>query len=181
MDWVVLLIHYTVSILHLDCSINCVATLPLLSGCFGARFRKRLGLPNSNLTPDKNPLHKELEGIQRRAARSVNNLKKTDRTTSMSALIESMNWTHLKDRRETRRIGLFRAMHFSEVATKLTDYLIPQMSTAGYTRRHQMLYHIPHCNTVWVSHMNSFFIKTAKAWNQLPPESSLLIGPPVAD
>lgn len=118
---------------------------------------------------------KELEEIQWRAVRCVNNLRSpSDQTTNVSALIEIMNWTHLKDRRETR----CHAMHFNEVATELPNYLTTQMSAAGYTKNHQMLYHTPYCNIAG-SHMNSFFIKTTITWNQHNAGRSLLVGPPV--
>ena len=119
-----------------------------------------------------------LEAIQRKAARLVNNISRTDRTTSTTELLCKMNWEKLSSRRESRSLGLFRAMHFNEIATTITDYISPLSATSGFSRRHEMQYHIPHCNSL--HHQNNFFIKTAKAWNQLPVSSNLLVAPPVA-
>ena len=33
-----------------------------------------------------------------------------------------MEWDELKDRREKRRLGIFRAMHFNEVATEISRH-----------------------------------------------------------
>ena len=119
-----------------------------------------------------------LEAIQRKAARLVNNISRTDRTTSTTELLCKMNWEKLSSRRESRSLGLFRAMHFNEIATTITDYISPLSATSGFSRRHEMQYHIPHCHSL--HHQNNFFIKTAKAWNQLPVSSNLLVAPPVA-
>ena len=50
-------------------------------------------------------------------------------------------------------LGLFRAMHYDWVAVSITDQ----------SRKHQLQYFIPHCNTKL--HQNSFFVSTAKLWN----------------
>lgn len=103
---------------------------------------------------------RELEGIQRRAARSVNNLKRTDRATSVSTLIEAMNCTHCgQDDRLPHTIDIHCRLH--EEAPDAVRNTTLQYS---YT----------------VSYMNSFFVKTARAWNNLPVGSPLLVGPPVA-
>ena len=101
----------------------------------------------------------------------------TDHQTSTTKLLEDLDWQNLEHRRERRRLGLFRAMHFGEVATSITDYidLHPHQNN---TRRHSQQYLIPHCNTELFK--KSFFISTAKLWNCLPCSSSLLSAPPVA-
>ena len=119
-----------------------------------------------------------LEAIQRRSARMVHNIRRTDHTTSTTQLIADLEWDKLKNRREHRRLGMFRAMHFNEVSTNITDYLAPHNPTLGFSRRHNQQYLVPHCRTKF--HQNSFFISTAKLWNGLPTGSSLLEGPPVA-
>ena len=119
-----------------------------------------------------------IEAIQRRAARMVCNIKRTDHTTSTTQLLEHLEWDTLKNRRERRRLGIFRAMHYDEVAVNITDYLSPHPTHVGQSRKHQLQYFIPHCNTRL--HQNSFFIGTARLWNALPIGSNLLEGPPVA-
>ena len=91
-----------------------------------------------------------IEATQRRAARLVNNMKRTDYVTSTTALIGDLEWEMLKTRREKRRLRLFRAMHFDEVAVSITDQ----------SRKHQLQNFIPHCNTKL--HQNSFFVSTAE-------------------
>lgn len=119
---------------------------------------------------------KQLEDVQRRGARMVNNIPRTDHVTSTTALINNLEWETLSERRAKRRLGIFRAMHFGEVATNVTDFLQPQTSTVGYSRRHHQQYAIPHTGTKY--HIKSFFISTAKSWNSLPANSALLVGPP---
>ena len=129
---------------------------------------------DSNLTTTQKS---SLEAIQRRAARMVHNIKRTDHTTSTTQLIKDLEWDTLENRRVSRRLGLFRAMHFDEVATNISDFIKPHCPTIGYSRRHHHQYMIPHCNT---KSRNSFMISTAKLWNGLPPGSRLLEAPPVA-
>jgi hypothetical protein len=120
----------------------------------------------------------QLESVQRRAARITKNIPRTDHVTSTTKLLEDMGWEELQSRRVNRRIGMFRAMHFGEVATNICDYIPIQPPSTVQTRRHSQQYLTPHCRTK--AHLNSFFISSAKLWNALPPSSSLLVGPPLA-
>lgn len=119
----------------------------------------------------------KIESIQRKAARIVNNIPRTDHTTSTTQLIKELEWQTLNSRRERRRLGFFRAMHFGEVATDITHF-IDKHPHAASTRKHSHQYLIPHCRTEL--YKKSFFVSTAKLWNNLPVSSSLLIGPPMA-
>ena len=121
---------------------------------------------------------RSLEAVQRRAARMVNNIRRTDHTTSTTQLISDLDWNTLRSRREDRRLGMFRAMHFNEVATNISDFITPHNPAVGFSRRHNQQYLVPHCKTKF--HQKSFFVSTAKLWNQLLPGCSLLEGPPVA-
>ena len=77
--------------------------------------------------------------------------------------------------REKRTLGLFQAMHFDEVAVSITDHLSCHPTNIGQSRKHQLQYFIPHCNTKL--NQNSFSVSTAKMWNALPIGSPLLEGP----
>ena len=77
----------------------------------------------------------KIEAIQRRTARNVFNIPRTDHQTSTTKLLEDLDWQNLDYRRERRRLGLFRAMHFGEVATPITDYIDPHPHQNN-TRRH---------------------------------------------
>ena len=93
----------------------------------------------------------------------------------LAYIYKYINKTARKKRR--RRLGLFRAIHFKEVAVNMTDYIQPHPHQSS-TRRHEQQYLIPHCNTD--VHKKSFFVSTAKLWNNLSCDCSLLVGPPVA-
>ena len=80
----------------------------------------------------------------------VCNIKRTDRTTSTTQLLEHLELDTLKNRRERRRLGIFHAMHYDEVAVNITNYLSPHLTYVGQSRKHQLQYFIPHCNTVYV-------------------------------
>ena len=81
----------------------------------------------------------QLEADQQRAARTVNNIKRTDHTISTTKLYSGMN----SDRREKRQLGIFGAMHFNEVATEIRNYITPHQRTLLHTQPNQ----IPHCRT----------------------------------
>ena len=83
-----------------------------------------------------------IEAVQRRAARAVYNIPRTDHKTSTSGLLEQLDWQPLECRRERRRVGLFRAMHFGEVATDVREFIDPHPHPAS-TRRHSQQYFIP--------------------------------------
>ena len=104
----------------------------------------------------------KIEAIQRRAARNVFNIPRTDHQTSTTKLLEDLDWQNLEHRRERRRLGLFRAMHFGEVATSITDYidLHPHQNN---TRRHSQQYLIPHCNTeLFKKKLHYFYSQTVE-------------------
>ena len=109
-------------------------------------------------------------------ARLVRNIPRTDRVTSTSNIINELGWDSLQARRERRRLAMFRAMHFREIATDIHHFLSP-IKTKDYLRRHGQQYHIPHCNTK--AHMGSFFIATAKRWNGLSHDNRFLCAPVV--
>lgn len=116
----------------------------------------------------------ELEAVQRRAARMVNNLRPTDRTTSVTDLISSMKWEALSSRRKHRRLAVFRGFHFN--TDRVRTYLTPNPPLRS-SRRHDLQYQIPHSRTKW--HTRSYFIRTAKDWNKLPADSVFLVRPEV--
>ena len=52
----------------------------------------------------------KLEAVQRNSARTAHNIPRTDHHTSTSQLINKLNREILDSRRESRRLGLFRAI-----------------------------------------------------------------------
>jgi hypothetical protein len=112
----------------------------------------------------------ELEAVQRRAARLVCNIGRTDRQTSTTGLLQKLDWETLEARRRERRLRVFSEYHFSEEGL-MTSYMQPHRPTTA--RRHLLQYPVPHCNTQ--HHQRSFFMKTARKWNDLPTTSPYLI------
>lgn len=103
------------------------------------------------LTPAQ---EKELENVQRRAARFTCNIPKTDRTTSTTGLLNNLGWELLSTRRAHRRLNIF-----AEYAAdgKLPPYLVP---SEGDNNK----YITPHGNTK--HDQRSFSICTASDWNK---------------
>lgn len=115
----------------------------------------------------------DLEAVQRRAARMVCGIRRTDRKTSTTGLLKGLNLPTLAERRKSARLKLFQHYHFDTTDKTIQTYLQPSLSTPK--RRHQYQYMIPHSNMQ--HHQRSFFIKTAKEWNKLPDTSDFLRPP----
>ena len=113
-----------------------------------------------------------LEAVQRRAARLVCGIRRSDRTTSVTGLVKRLGWDKLDERRRNRRLQLFHQLHFGETHT-ITRHI--QKATYHSSRKHCHQYFIPHVRTQ--HHQRSFFMKTAKDWNALPLSSPLLVAP----
>ena len=64
----------------------------------------------------------ELEVVQRRAARLIYNIKRTDYKTSTTNLLAELQLDKLSDRRSHSRLKLFGQYHFNEKDT-IRDYL----------------------------------------------------------
>ena len=106
----------------------------------------------------------KIEMIQRRAARYVKN--NYDRTASVTSMLEDLNWRSLADRRTDARLSLFY---------KIVNGLVkvsPEKSLTQLSRpsrlHHNLTYQIPHSSSDY--HLNSFFPKTIRTWNNLPSE-----------
>ena len=115
-------------------------------------------------------LASRLEAVQRRAARHICGIRRNDRKTSTTGLLEHLKLPKLSQRRCDRRLKVFSQYHHGN-----TEVLSKYISRAQYTsaRRHSQQYLAPHTNT---DHCRrSFFIRTAKEWNILPPTCPLLI------
>ena len=114
------------------------------------------------------PYHKtdieKLERIQRRAARFVQGDFK--QTSSVTAMINSLRWPSLEERRQELRINYLIKIITSKVAVK-KDLLVP--ATSRPRRTHN-------CQLKLISsskdyRKNSFFPRTIRDWNALPTDS----------
>ena len=74
----------------------------------------------------------KLEAVHRRAARTVLNIPRTDHRTSTCQFINKLNWETLDSRRDWRLPGWFRAIHFGEVATDMTECIQIQRCDQQY-------------------------------------------------
>ena len=104
---------------------------------------------------------KKIEQVQRSAARFI--FGDFQRTSSVTNMVSSLNWTSLEDRRRQSRIIMLYKIHHDLVDIKSKDYLTPYSSS---TRGHSSKYHIPQSRSSVYS--SSFFPRTIKEWNKLP-------------
>ena len=87
----------------------------------------------------------KLEAVQRNAARTVHNIPRTAHYTSTSQPINNLNREILDSRKELMRLGLFRAIHFGEVATDVTEYIVQiNRPHSCSMQRHDQQYLTPH-------------------------------------
>ena len=113
-----------------------------------------------------------LESVQRRAARFICGILRTDHQTSTTSLLSKLDLDDLVSRRANARLRVFKQYHFSENNVILSHL---QHAPAPSVRRHCHQYLIPHSNTL--HHQRSYFVKTAKEWNTLPATSGFLVPP----
>ena len=113
----------------------------------------------------KTLIHK-IEMIQRRAATWV--YSNYDYCSSVWTMLNDLNWPTLEDRRKENRLSLLhRIIHHQEPALDIPSYYLPLTST---TRRSNTQHFIlPTSKTL--HYQTSYFYKTIKEWNELPPST----------
>ena len=112
--------------------------------------------------PSTNKSIHQLEMVQRRAARFT--LNRYHNTSSVESMLSELDWRSLQQRRENFRLVTMYKLH-NNLAHFNTETYISQM--AGPSRTvHSQGYYIPHSRTE--HHRQSFFPRTARAWNILP-------------
>ena len=102
-----------------------------------------------------------LEKIQRRSVRWVCNNYST--YSSVTTMIESLNWVTLRERRKFARLSFFH-----DIVHKASVVNIPPhfLRTTRHTRHHHPLHFIhPSANTT--AYQNSYFPRTIIDWNSL--------------
>ena len=105
-----------------------------------------------------------LEAKQRRDARLICGIRRTDQTSSTSGLLQRLNWQPPLERRSQRRLAIFSQYHH-------TNTVQPLAAKHVFSRKHPDQYFITHSNTL--HHQRSFFIRTACEWNEIPTSSWL--------
>ena len=113
-----------------------------------------------------------LAAVQRRAACMICGIQRTDHKTSTAGLLQKLDIPSLAKRRQDMCLKVFRQYYHTN-SQVLNNYVKP--ATHISARRHPHQYFLHQSNTD--HHRRSFFIRTAKQWNALPPDS-LFLNPP---
>ena len=85
-----------------------------------------------------------------------------DRTRSVSAILQELNWQSLQDRRTSSRLAMMYKIRYGLVDIEWNQYLV-HLSTS--TRGHKSRFVIPHTKSTVFT--NSFFPRTIRDWNSL--------------
>ena len=104
-----------------------------------------------------------LERVQNAAARFINNTY--TRNSSVTALKDSMDWIPLQEERQRSRITCLYKMIHGLMDINYKNFISVKGKRAR--RGHDQQFCINQVRTD--THANSFFPRTVKAWNNLPP------------
>ena len=106
----------------------------------------------------------KIEMVQRRAARFVTN--RWDRTDSVTDMISVLGWETLEQRRRDMRLVLMYKIANGLVAVPASPHLRP--ITRSSRLCHSAGYLVPSSTSDY--HKFSFFPRTIREWNALPPD-----------
>ena len=107
----------------------------------------------------------KLEAVQRKAAWFVTG--EHSRETSVTALMQVLQWRTLQERRLVTRMAMFYKAVNGQAACHIPQDFPP---TTSCTRsNHNIWYHLPH---TWLDRykFSFFFPRTIRAWNILPTQ-----------
>ena len=108
-------------------------------------------------------LNQKIEMVQRRSARFVMNGYR--RTSSATAMLETLNWDTLERRRDQARLTMMYRIVHQLVDIPAETYLTPSSQT-GRTRGHDTRFQ--QIQTCFAGYQNNFIPCTIVLWNQLP-------------
>ena len=114
---------------------------------------------------------KKIEQIQRSSARFVTG--NYDRTCSVTAMVQELQWSTLAARRCMSRLVMMYRIRYDLIDINWSQYLIPSTTR---TRGHASRFLCPQCSSSIYS--NSFFPRTTRDWNALksdPATSASLV------
>ena len=107
-----------------------------------------------------------IEKVQRRAVRwSLGNY---DYHSSVSAMLQDLNWPTLQYRRQRARLSLFYKSLHNLIVLEIPPYYIPNNHLSRLRIHHQLSYIHPYARTNIYKY--SFFPRTISEWNSLPTE-----------
>ena len=140
-----------------DCSSNVKASAYL------TMVRPQIEYASAVWDPYYNNDKNRLESIQLRAARWV--FSDYRRTSSVSSMLQQLSWPSLQIRRKISRLQLFHKIFHHQTSLSIPTYYLPV--TKDNTRHyHPYQFILPPVSTT--SHLQSFFSRTIKEWNNLP-------------
>ncbi|XP_072033110.1 uncharacterized protein [Amphiura filiformis] len=106
---------------------------------------------------------KKVEQVQRSSARFV--IGDYNRTSSVSAMLQKLNWSSLQNRRMNSRLIMMYKIRYNLVDISWDHYLTHLSSS---TRGHSSRFFIPQTSST--VYTNSFFPRTIRDWNNLPED-----------
>jgi hypothetical protein len=110
---------------------------------------------------------KQVEMVQRRAARYVT--RRYHNTSSVTDMINTLKWESLEQRRAKARLALFYKIISSAIAIPMPScILLPNRPRPGFPHQFQMIF------ASTESFKNSYFPRTVRQWNTLPPSLATL-------
>ena len=109
----------------------------------------------------------KLERVQRRAARWV--VRRFRQTSSVSEMLEQLQWPPLSQRRRCARLALMFKYHQGLIKIRSKAKPTPQPPLRSSRKTNQAAYSHPSCRTEY--RKNSFFPRTVAEWNNLPIEA----------
>jgi len=124
--------------------------------------RPQLEYASAVWDPYYNSHIQQLEKVQRRAARWINN--DYSRFSSVTAMLNELSWPSLQTRRKISRLQILHKILNNQLAISIPPYYLqPTRTTRSY---HQLHFIIPSSSTT--SYQFSYFSRTMKEWNTLP-------------
>ena len=128
--------------------------------------------------PHQQYLISQVEAVQRRAARFVfNNYRYNpiDGYSSVTRMLEQLNWKTLERRRLEARLTFFHKAVYGLIALPINQYLSPYHNPRPTRHSHNLQYRIPFCRTD--AYLYSFYPNTVRSWNSLPSQLVLCDSP----
>ena len=113
-------------------------------------------------SPAKKGRISQIEAVQRRAARFATGDFR--RTSSVTAMMQQLNWTPLEVRRNNARVVMMYRIVYDLVDIPPAPYL--QQTSLYSTRGHSIRFLVPYTRTS--VYRNSYFPQAIRLWNSLP-------------
>ena len=121
-------------------------------------LRRNLNIHNPKVKAHTDHLTKKLEMVQRRAARFT--LNKYRHTDSVTAMLETLSWPTLSQRRLHARLSMLFKIHHNLVAIDTSHILSSKQHNTPTRTENTLAYHIPQSRTEY--HRNSFYPRTIR-------------------